>query len=332
MNEAAKNPRLGYVCAILAQVIWGCFPIYLHFLRDIPASDIVAHRTIWSFALLFCLMLLSRLAPPSSLLTLGGTSTGTSFSLSRILLPLLPTVSEARATIGSSRKLIACLVAAILIAINWCVFVWAANNDYKVDASLGYYICPQVMVLLGVVFLGERLGLIQWIGVSIVAVGVMVMAQSGTGLVWISLSIAGSFGLYALCKKKTSMTALGGLTIETAILSVPAIAFLIYQSQNGSAFMSGPLTQNFLLLGCGLATISPLALYAVAVKHIPLSTMGFLQFIGPTLQFGLGVFVFDEPIDSVRFTGFTVVWIGIVLFLLSRRPAPNIEPKPITQE
>lgn len=298
-QDPIKNPKLGYACAITAQLIWGAFPIYLHFLKGVPAPNIVAHRAIWSFVLLLGLMGLTRVWS----------------------LPMLPRYFEAKRTLSTPSILIACFVAAILISINWCVFVWAANHDHKIDASLGYYICPQVMVLLGVIFLGERLGRWQWVGVAIVAGGVALMAQSSTGEVWISLLIAASFGLYAMCKKQTSMSALGGLTFETGFLTIPAIVFLGIQVSQGSALFGASKAEAFLLLGCGVSTILPLALYAAALKHIPLSTVGFLQFIGPTLQFALGVFIFDEPFERVKFLGFLIVWTGVVLFLFSQRAA-----------
>ena len=254
-----SNRRWGIFLAVGAQLIWGCFPIYLDWLKEIPSRDIVVHRTIWSFLLLSVLMIVNRQYP----------------------LAMLPSGKSVSKAIRTRASLLACLAAAILIAINWLMFVWAANHDHKVDASLGYYICPQVMVVLGVVLMGERLSLAQWIAVGIVSLGVIFCAQSGTGQVWISLTIACSFGLYALCKKRIKLAALDSLTIETGLLSVPALLFFAYLIYQGGELFSSHRQTNALLIGLGVATIAPLALYAAALKHISLSLMGFYNSSAP---------------------------------------------------
>ncbi|MEL7496722.1 MAG: EamA family transporter RarD [Planctomycetota bacterium] len=303
-----KNPQLGILLAVSAQVIWGSFPVYLHFINDVPAMDIVVHRTVWSFVLLLGLLLFSSVVSH----------------------PMLPTFKEAAHTFRTPKVLGACCLAAIFIASNWVTFVWSANNDHKVDASLGYYICPQVLVLLGVLFLGERLRWAQWLAVAIVGGGVVLTSQSDATAIWIPLVIAFSFGFYAFCKKKTTMSALGGLTFETGILSIPAILIFVVPAIWSQTFFTGILWKDAMLFGMGATTIAPLALYAAALKHIQLSTMGFLQFIGPTIQFLLGVLVFNEPYDWTRMVGFAIVWVGVTLFLVYRKPKSVEVDEPAT--
>lgn len=307
--QAKENRQWGILLAVGAQLIWGGFPIYLDWLKMVPSQDIVAHRTIWSFGLLLGLMAIRQMIP----------------------IPMLPSSAEARSTLRDRSKLLWCVSAAVLIAINWLMFVWAANHDHKVDASLGYYICPQVLVVLGVVLLGERLSVPQWIAVGLVSLGVLICGQSGTGQIWISLIIAFSFGLYAFCKKRIKLTALGSLTIETGLLSIPAIIFVGFILATRGSFFSTSWLQNGLLLGTGIATVAPLALYAAALKHISLALMGFLQFIGPTMQLLIGYFLFDEPIDGTRLLGFGIVWSGVILFLLFL-PRSNNAKDPIADK
>ena len=316
----SQNKKLGYGCAIGAQVVWGLFPIYVHQLKEYDTYGIVAHRAIWSFLFLIGLVFVSKF----------------------IRSPNLPSMSELTGALGNKKFLLGVVIAATLIAINWIGFVWAASNDHKLDASLGYYICPQVVVLLGVICLGERLSLIQWIAVALAGAGVGYMAiakesGSSTSLPALSILIAFSFGFYGLAKKKTKLSALGGLTLETGFLIIPAAIFFAWQygifgihsaDSPGTKMFTDSWSVNLLLLGSGAVTILPLALYATAVKHLPLSTMGLLQFIGPTIQFFLGLFVYGEKFDQTRVVGFLVVWVGVGIYLLSlRQPISSGKPK-----
>ena len=298
----STSTRFGISCAIGAQVLWGCFPLYIYATKTkVDAFDFVAHRAFWSFALLAGLTVLVRFYRH----------------------PAFPTIEQIKQTISSGRAMVFGL-AAVLIAINWVVFVWAVTHGRAMDASLGYYICPQVVVLLGVIFEKERLSRIQWAAVFLAACGVAYMARSTAGIPWPALLVAGSFGLYALVKKRVSESALTGLTLETSFMLIPAIAFLAYRStQSSEAVLTDSWLVNLLLLGSGIATVAPLALYSTAVKHIPLSTVGLLQFVGPTLQFVISIFVFGEPFDSSRLIGFVFVWVGVALYLvaLNRRRA-----------
>lgn len=298
MIKVDHKLRFGLFCAIAAQVIWGAFPLYVDLLRSIKSVDIVAHRVVWSFGFLVCVLFFSR----------------------KLQHPVLPSPTEVRDSIRSRKTTLIAALAALLISINWICFVWSVTHDQKIEASLGYYICPQVVVLLGVVFLKERLNPAQWVAVVIAALGVVYLSRSTIRVPWISLVIAFSFGFYGLVKKKTKMNPLVGLTFETGWLLVPAILFLAWRQWFvGVSVVSDVWWINILLVGTGVATVAPLALYATAMKYIPLSTVGLLQFIGPTIQFLLGVFVFNEPFDQSRLIGFMIVWTGVGLYLFSMR-------------
>ena len=300
MNLTHKtNFRLGLVCAIGAQVLWGCFPIYVYLVRSVESNEFVAHRTIWSF------------------LTLIGV-----FAMIRFVShPALPKPNELTEKWSDKKSVWLSGLAALLISINWIAFVWAVTHDYPLDASLGYYICPLVVVLLGVIFLGERLSTLKWVAIGVAAMGVTYMAtQTEKGMPWVSIAIAFSFGFYALVKKQTKSSALCGLTYETGFLFIPAIAYLIWKLYSTQANpFDIPLWVGLMLLGSGVATIAPLALYAVAVKHVPLSTIGFFQCIGPTLQFFVGIFFIGKSLDYSRLAGFAIVWVGVAIFLIAMR-------------
>ncbi len=297
-TPTADQTRFGILCAVAAQLCWGFFPLYVYFLKSIDSFSLVAHRAIWSLALLAGVLFFAR--------------NSNHFAL--------PKIQEFKLAIRDGPTLRMFALAAVLIGINWIGFVWAVTHDRALDASLGYYICPQVVVLLGVVFQNERLRVVQWIAVGLASFGVAYMGRSATGIPWLAIAIALSFGFYGLVKKRVAQTALTGLTLETGFLFIPALIFLGYQStqSDGSVFGSDWLV-NVFLIGSGLATVTPLALYATALKHIPLSTSGLLQFMGPTIQFFVGVFIFSEQFDHSRLIGFLFVWTGVALYLFAMR-------------
>lgn len=314
-----KNIRFGLACAVGAQVMWGLFPIYIKFLDTVSAPDIVAHRIVWSFVFLIGLFGAALLYPT----------------------PLLPNPKDLAGAFANKKTVGLFALAATLIATNWLVFVWAVSRGQTLDASLGYYICPQVVVLLGVVFLRERLSPIQWGAIVMAACGVGYIMSSSTnaspetieaGTAWasklISVVIALSFGFYALVKKQTKLSALSGLTCETGILLFPALIFFAWglSTAKGVVFLDS-WQMNLLLLGLGPATIAPLALYATALKHVKLSTVGLLQFLGPSIQFTVGIFVLGEQFDVTRLIGFSLVWVGIGLYLYALRQTVQASPQ-----
>ena len=306
-----KETRIGVFCAVAAQVIWGLFPIYIHLLQGYDSRALVAHRISWSFAMLISLLLLAQF----------------------IRIKFLPSLGEIRSELKKPGTFWFSVLAALLIAANWLVFIWAVLHEKKVDASLGYYICPQLVVILGVIFQGERLARIQWFGFALTSLGVLYMVRSSASMPAISLTVAFSFGLYALLKKRTQLSALSGLTLETGILFTPAILYFVFfcgfippadlaPSDNPTVFTNN-WQLNLLLICSGLATVLPLAMYAQALKHIPLSTVGLLQFIGPTIQLLVGTRIYHEQFDRSRLVGFLIVWTGVGIYLASTRSTSN---------
>lgn len=290
--------RFGIACALLAQLCWGLFPLYFIQLKSVPASDVVAHRALWAFVVLILLMLVRPLFKH----------------------PLLPNAAELTKVFQQPNQLLLLVIAAVLIASNWLGLVWAVTIDRTLDASIGYYICPQVVVLLGLIFEKEKLSPIQWIGFGLTTIGVVIMAGSATGIPWLGLMVAFTFGFYALIKKRITQSPLNGLTFETGALLIPAFALLAYRSVGqGEPIIQPHVVTNILLLGAGFITIIPLALYVSSVKRLPLSTAGLLQFLGPTIQFLIGVFCFKEPFDQIRLLGFAIVWVGVGIYLSSTK-------------
>ena len=277
----------GLSYGIAAYVIWGLFPLYWKLIQHVPALQILAHRIVWSFAALFILAAVAR--RPGS----GGRGR----------------VSSAVVGLYST--------AAVLIGIHWFLHVYAVNAGFIVETSLGYYITPLVNVLLGVVVLRERLRPGQWFAVALAATGVVYLTYAYGSLPWIAFGLATSFGSYGLVKKKATLDSLPGLTLETAVLVVPAAIYLfaLYGSGRGSFLRVSPAT-DLLLVGGGLVTIGPLLLFATAVKRVTLTMVGLLQYIAPTIQFLLGVFLYHEPFSRRQMIGFAIVWTALTVFSL----------------
>jgi chloramphenicol-sensitive protein RarD len=296
----------GFWLGLAAYSIWGLFPIYWKLVADVPAGQVLAHRIVWS-----CVALGLILARPAR--------------------PRLP-----RGTV-TPRVVLLYLGAAILIGVNWYLYVWAVGHDFVVETSLGYYITPLVNVLLGVAVLRERLRPLTWLAVALAAVGVAVLAWSYGAPPRIALGLAASFGTYGLVKKTVPLPALEGLALETVLLGLPAVAYLVAAERAGvGAFLHGAASTNLFLIGGGLVTIVPLLLFASAVRLVPLSTMGLLQFISPTIQLVLALAVYHEPFGGARLAGFVTVWVALVVFAVEQvrrgaSPPLEDEPVPLTQ-
>lgn len=274
----------GVLYAIGAYSLWGFFPIYLKTLSAVPAFQITAHRVVWSFALLTIILLARR-------------------EVGKLLAALSP------------RLLLIYLAAGALLAVNWLVFVWAVVSGYVVEASLGYFINPLVSVLLGMVFLRERLRAWQWVPVGLAAAGVLWLTLSLGVPPWIALALATSFGLYGLVKKVAPLGSLFGLMVETALIFLPALSFLLLQEDAGvGAFGHIGGLSDVLLALTGAVTVAPLLLFSAGVRLIPLSTMGLLQYISPSMQFLSGIFLFGESFTLARGVGFGLVWLALVAF------------------
>jgi chloramphenicol-sensitive protein RarD len=277
--------RSGLAAAVSAFVLWGIFPLYLKPLSGVPTLQVLAHRIVWC-----CLLVFAWLAVRGE----------------------LGAVRAALADPVSRRRLMA---SACLISLNWLIYVWAVTHEHVVDASLGYFINPLLSVALGVAVLGERLNRAQWTAVGLAAVGVVYLAIVAGRPPWIALVLAASFGLYGLIRKVVAVEAVPGLATETLLLTPVAGGFLLWTAAHGTGALghSGALV-NSLLLGAGLVTALPLALFAYGARRIPLSTVGLVQYIGPTLQFLLGVLVFHEPFPRARAIGFALIWLALGIY------------------
>ncbi|HEY5157446.1 MAG TPA: EamA family transporter RarD [Anaerolineales bacterium] len=285
--------KKGILYALGAYITWGLFPFYWKILAGVPALQLLGHRILWSFISLFAILLIAR---------------------------QWKTIQDAL----NQRVLVIYSVAAVLIAINWLTYVWAVGAGFIIETSLGYFINPLLSVLLGVIFLRERLRPLQWLPIGLAAVGVLYLTFAYGSLPWVALTLAISFGFYGLVKKNAPLDSLPGLTLETGLLFLPALGFLLYSEFSGTgAFLHTTPLLNLMLLGAGLVTIVPLLMFASAAKRIPLTMIGVLQYVNPTIQFLLGTLVYKEPFDHHRLIGFGIVWVGLILFALEgflRRP------------
>ena len=284
----------GFWSGVAAYSIWGLVPIYWKLLKHVPAIQVLGHRIVWSLAVLLILVVALR---------------------RRALASVSPRVIGLYA------------VAAALIAGNWFLYIYAVNAGFIVETSLGYYITPLVNVLFGVLFFHERMRPAQWLSIALAAAGVVQLTFAYGALPWIAFGLAASFGTYGLAKKNAPLEPLEGLTLETAILAPLAILFLVMLHRSGEgAFLRTGATSDALMIGGGLVTTVPLLLFAAAVRSVPLSVIGILQYIGPTLQFLLGVFVYDEPFSRSQLVGFSIVWAALAVYagdsLRARRMVP----------
>lgn len=278
----------GILAAIGAYVSWGLLPIYWKLLGHVPTAQLLSHRIAWSFAFLAIFLVLTR-------------------RVAKLRSDLCPTVW------GSY------VLASLLIGVNWFLYVWSVNAGHIVEASLGYFINPLLSVMLGVFFMRERLRRLQWIPLGLAAAGVIYLTVQYGRLPWIALTLAVTFSLYGLVKKKAPLGAFEGLTLETGLLLLPALLWLGWSEHAGvGAFLHAGIGSDLMLAGAGLVTTAPLVLFAAAAHRIPLSMIGILQYIAPTIQFLIGVFVYHEPFSRNQLTGFGMVWIAVLLFWLER--------------
>ncbi|TDP62123.1 EamA family transporter RarD [Roseateles toxinivorans] len=288
----------GVLSAALAYACWGLFPLFFKLLGHVNPAEVVAHRTVWS--LLFVLLVLA----------------------------VMKRFAWMRDLLGKPRVLAAFALSALLLACNWLVYVWAVQNDHVLDASLGYFINPLVNVALGFLVLHERPRKLQWLAVGLAAAGVLWLTLQAGRLPWVALALAFSFGFYGLLRKIAPLGALEGLTLETLILTPVAIAALAWWSWQGhGALVAGDGATLALLLLAGPLTAVTLLLFASGARRIPMTTLGLLQYIAPTLQFGLGVWIFHEPFQPARLIGFALIWLALAVYSLESlwtrwRPAP----------
>lgn len=277
--------RNGPLLAALAYILWGIFPIYIKQVAQVPALEVVAHRSVWS--LVFMLALLA----------------------------VLKRFAWLREVVRQPKVLAVFTLSALLLSANWLVYVWAVSHDRLLDASLGYFINPLVNVMLGFLVLHERPRPWQWAAVALAAAGVLWLAIAAGQLPWIALVLAASFGLYGLLRKTATLGAIEGLTLETLVLAPLTIGVLLWFSLGGrGAFARGDLALDVWLVLAGPFTAVPLLLFAAGARRVTMATLGLLQYLGPTIGFLLGVFVYHEPFDPARGVGFALIWTALLIY------------------
>ncbi|TKB45520.1 EamA family transporter RarD [Thalassotalea mangrovi] len=282
-----NQTKSGVINAICAYTLWGIAPIYFKLIQHISASEILMHRIVWSFALLALIILVmgkwskvqTILSQPKTLMWLGGT--------------------------------------ALILAANWLIFIWAVNNGHILEASLGYYINPLLNVALGMIFLGERLSKWQIVSVALALIGVMIQLLSLGSVPVIALSLAASFGIYGLLRKKLMVDSLAGLFVESAwLLPIALLYWMVFLNSPTSNFANNPMDLNTLLIAAGIVTTAPLLFFTGAAKRLTLATLGFFQYIGPSIMFVIAISVYQEPLVMEKLVTFGFIWSALVIYSL----------------
>ena len=282
VEDKAKVRSLGLLFGVSAYTLWGLFPIYWPLLKPANPLEIVSHRAVWT--LVFCFIILA---------------------LTKSLKSTLSLLKRPKIVAGL-------FLGSILISINWIIYIYAANNEHVVEASLGYYINPIVVIATGVIALKEKMRPLQWLAVGIATLGVAVLTIDYGRLPWIALGLALSWGSYGLVKKQLGLGALEGLSIETLLSSGFYLAYLIWLGNSGEGHFTYSLTLTLLLIGGGAVTAIPLLLFNGSTNRLPLTLIGLLQYITPTIQFCIGVWYYNEDMSTARWVGFLIIWVALM--------------------
>jgi chloramphenicol-sensitive protein RarD len=299
--------RRGVAYGLAAYTLWGAVPLFWPLVARASALELLAHRVIWSLAI--CALLLLTVVPHGWW-----------------------------ARIGNRRSLVMLAGAAAVVSVNWGTYIWAVNAGHVVETSLGYYINPILSILVGVIFLRERLAPLQWVSVALAGLAVVVLTVDYGRLPWIALVLAASFATYGVLKKQVNGGAVETLTIESALLTPIALGYLLFlQSAGTLTFGHLGWSHTLLLVTTGLITVVPLLFFTAATTRLPLSTLGLLQYVAPTLQFLLGVLYFGEDMSLGRWIGFALVWLALVILTVygvrqarrARRPAAEPVAEPV---
>jgi chloramphenicol-sensitive protein RarD len=282
VEDKAKVRSLGLLYGVSAYTLWGLFPIYWPLLKPANPLEIVSHRAVWT--LVFCF----------------------------IILALTKTLKSTLSLLKRPKIVAGLFLGSILISINWIIYIYAANNEHVVEASLGYYINPIVVIATGVIVLKEKMRPLQWTAVGIATLGVGVLTIDYGRLPWIALGLALSWGSYGLVKKQLGLGALEGLSIETLLSSGFYLAYLIWLGNSGEGHFTYSLTLTLLLIGGGAVTAIPLLLFNGSTNRLPLTLIGLLQYITPTIQFCIGVWYYNEDMSTARWVGFLIIWLALM--------------------
>lgn len=281
MAKVRSDYSLGLFFGVGAYVFWGLFPLYWPLLKPANPLEIVSHRAVWT--LVFCVIVLS----------------------------ILRQLRSTFAIMKNPKKMVGLFATTILISINWLTYIWATNNGHVVEAALGYYINPLIIIAFGVLLLREKMRPLQWVAVGIAAIGVTILTLDYGRLPWVAISLALSWGTYGLVKKKLDLGALEGLTIETLISLLPYGFYLFYIGNQGTGQFGHGVLLTILLISAGAMTAIPLLLFNGSTTRLPYSTIGLLQYITPTIQFAIGVWINHEAMPTARWIGFVVIWMAL---------------------
>ena len=283
-----ENTRIGIVAGVTAYLVWGLVPIFFKQIAEVPALEIIAHRVVWAMLLMTALIGFGR------------------------------GFADAWRVVRIPRQLARIAFASFLVISNWLTFVWGVNNGRILETSLGYFILPLFNVALGVLVLKERLRPLQWLAVLLASTGVTIEAVRAGGLPWIALVLAGTFGIYGLLRKQLPLDAASGLFLETACMTPLALAWLGWLAFSGQSHFGGgerhTTARDLMLVATGAVTAIPLLLFAVAARRLPLTMMGFLQYLAPSIAFLIAVFVYHEPLNLTRTLAFATIWTGLAVY------------------
>jgi len=276
-----SNNKLGLLFGISAYTLWGALPLYWPLLEPANPLEIVSHRAVWT--LVFCI----------------------------IVLLATKALKQTLVTLKRPKVAVKLFLASILISINWLIYVWATNNGHVVEASLGYYINPLIIIGFGVILLKEKMRPMQWVALTIATIGVLVLTIDYGRLPWIALVLAISWGSYGVIKKQLDLGALEGLAIETFISGFFYLGYLIFLGNQGTGQFGNSWGLTLLLISAGAVTAVPLLLFNGSTTRLPFTTIGLLQYITPTLQFSVGVWVRHEDMSTARWVGFMIIWVAL---------------------
>lgn len=281
-----QQTRQGIFFALVAYFIWGIAPVYFKLIQQVSPGEIMTHRVIWSFFFMLVLLTLSR------------------------------NWSSLRAIARHPQKVLLLALSAVVICSNWLLYIWAVNNHHMLEASLGYFINPLLNVLVGMLFLGERFRRLQWLAVALAACGVLIQVWQFGSVPIIALGLAISFSFYGLLRKKIAVDAQIGMLIETSWLLIPAAVYLFAIADSATSHLgNNPVSLNLLLVAAGVITTVPLMLFTAACSRLKLSTVGFFQYLGPTLMFLLAVLFYGEEMTQDKVVTFGFIWTALALFI-----------------
>lgn len=301
--KAQQEKKAGVISAVSAYLFWGFLPIYWKLLNSSAATEILAHRFVWSFAFMVGILVYTR--------------------------KLVSFRQEIRELATQRRRVCGVVLASLIISVNWLIYIWAVNANRIVETSMGYYMSPLVSVLLGIVFLKERLNFWQIVSCALAFTGVLIMTLQFGVMPWVSLLLAVTFALYGLCKKLVNLGAVTGITLETLLISPFALAYLLYLEQAGGSSFSFSHWQTVLLfMGSGIVTAVPLVLFARGANYLPLNLLGFIQYLSPTLALLIGITLYHETFTAIHIFSFSCIWLALVVFSLAKtKPFIRLEEK-----